>query len=97
MAQEPLWVAGQAGTQPGGWDRSHFPVKDVRSSKIRSSRISEKAQCIHTRGICKLQSELKMLFRHFILEFDSRIAEYHEWKSSKHAISANSKQSGVNE
>lgn len=83
--------------QPGGWDRCHFPVKDVRSSKIRSSRVSERAQCVHTRGICKLQSELKVLFRHFILKFDSRISVYYEWKSSKHAISENSKQSGVNE
>lgn len=74
---------------------SQWKMRDpVRSDP---AGVSERAQCVHTRGICKLQSELKVLFRHFILKLDSRIAVYREWESSKLAISENSKQSVVNE
>lgn len=74
---------------------SQWKMQDpVRSDPVR---VSERLHCVHTRGICELQSELKVLFRHFILKLDSRITVYHEWKSSKHEISENSKQSGVNE
>lgn len=89
--QDRLGLSLVAGTEA----TSQWKMQDpVRSDPVG---VSERARCVHTRGICKLQSELKVLFRYFILKLDSRIAVYHEWKSSKHAISENSKQSVANE